>query len=259
MKNNKTKSTWDNIFKATIGLILITLTVFTILLSGNGKEAQAVGIRGTYISYDTPADLDLVDHVRAVGEQYDIPAEIILAIIEKESNYDANAVGDDGKSFGLMQVKKMCHEPRMHKLKCTDLFDPYQNVTVGVDYLAECLANNEGDMEKALVAYNMGQKGAERYYFSVGLYSSEYSRKVLEIAADITEGVKTEMFFYTDDPAADYDRYSEEQDKQLQKYPQCSICDTYITDDYLYEINDEFVCEECLKDNFRKNVEDYIE
>jgi hypothetical protein len=259
MKNQNNARRWDNIFKATIGLILITLTVFTILLSGNGKEAQAVGIKATYISYDTPADLDLVDHVRAVGEQYDIPAEIILAIIEKESNYDANAVGDDGKSKGLMQIQERWHQDRMYRLKCTDLLDPYQNITVGADYLAELIANNEGDIEKALIAYNMGQKGAERYYFSVGLYSSEYSRKVLEIAADITEGVKTEMFFYTDDPAADYDRYSEEQDKQLQKYPQCSICDNHIQDEFLYLINDEFVCEECLKDEFRKNVEDYIE
>lgn len=65
--------------------------------------------------------------------------------------------------------------------------------------------------------------------------------------------------FFTDDPVKDYDRYQEEQGKQLQKLPKCSCCKTHIQDEHLYEINDEVVCEECLNQNFRKNVEDYIE
>ena len=67
------------------------------------------------------------------------------------------------------------------------------------------------------------------------------------------------MYIRTDDPVKDYDRYAEEQDKQLQKMPVCTYCGHHIQDEYLYEINDELICEECIKDNFRKNVEDYIE
>lgn len=64
---------------------------------------------------------------------------------------------------------------------------------------------------------------------------------------------------YTDDPVADFDRYDAEQQAKLEKLPVCSYCDTHIQDDYLYEINDEVICEECLNQNFRKNVEDFIE
>ena len=57
-----------------------------------------------------------------------------------------------------------------------------------------------------------------------------------------------------------YDRWKQhdaEQEAQLDKLPKCSICDEPIQDDYYYEINDECICEECLNDNFRKDIEDY--
>lgn len=62
---------------------------------------------------------------------------------------------------------------------------------------------------------------------------------------------------FTDDPIADFERYDAEQQKQLDKLPKCSICDEPIQDDYYYEINAECICEDCLNDNFRKDIEDY--
>ena len=43
----------------------------------------------------------------------------------------------------------------MQKLRCTNLLDPYQNVTVAVDYLGELLVQY-GSIDKALTAYNRG-------------------------------------------------------------------------------------------------------
>lgn len=57
--------------------------------------------------------------------------------------------------------------------------------------------------------------------------------------------------FYDD---ADYARAEEER-----KLPVCTCCGEVIQDDYYYEIDDEILCEECLKDNYRKSVDDYIE
>lgn len=57
--------------------------------------------------------------------------------------------------------------------------------------------------------------------------------------------------FYDD---ADYARA--EAEKEL---PVCTCCGEPIQDDFYYEIDDEILCEECLKDNYRKSVEDYIE
>lgn len=67
------------------------------------------------------------------------------------------------------------------------------------------------------------------------------------------------MCIRTNDPAADYDRYDAEREASLERLPKCDYCDKYIQDDCFYEINEEVICEECINDNFRKSVDDYVE
>lgn len=62
--------------------------------------------------------------------------------------------------------------------------------------------------------------------------------------------MKDNLDFYRD--------YEEKQAKELEKFPVCSCCGEYITDEFYYNIEDEFFCEECLKDNFRKSTDDYL-
>lgn len=255
MKKEKTKFRWDNIFKASTGFIAIIAAIIAVIaVSSNKTEASAVTAKVTL--YDVPIDIDLLDHIQGLCADYEIPVEIVLAVIEKESSYNEKAVSAVGAK-GLMQIIPEYHQDRMKRLKCSDLFDPMQNVTVGMDFLAELLEKNNGNIHKALTAYNYGQNGANKLFFSKGKESSNYSRKVLEIAENIKEGM-TEMF-YTDDPVKDYDRYAEEQNTKLEKLPRCSECDKHIQDEHCYEINDELICQECLDDNHRKSVEDYVE
>lgn len=54
-------------------------------------------------------------------------------------------------------------------------------------------------------------------------------------------------------------RHDAEQQAKLDKLPKCDYCGEPITDEHLYDINGDIICEECLKDNFRKQVEDYVE
>lgn len=65
--------------------------------------------------------------------------------------------------------------------------------------------------------------------------------------------------FYSDDPAADFLRHDAEQAAILDKLPRCSECDEPIQSEVCYEINGELVCEECLENNHKKWVEDYVE
>ena len=58
-------------------------------------------------------------------------------------------------------------------------------------------------------------------------------------------------------PAADYDRYDAILDEAKSRLPRCSVCGEPVTDDHLFVINDEIICEECLVENYRKNTEDY--
>lgn len=105
--------------------------------------------------YDVPLNEELQIHIIAEAESKGIDPAIIFAMAFKESGYDTDAIGDNGNSYGLLQVQPRWHYERMQKLGCTDLLDPYQNVTVAVDYLCELL-NRYGSIDKALTAYNRG-------------------------------------------------------------------------------------------------------
>ena len=54
-------------------------------------------------------------------------------------------------------------------------------------------------------------------------------------------------------------RHDAEQEAKLERLPICTYCGEAITGDYAYEIGDDLICEECLKDNHRKTVEYLID
>ena len=86
--------------------------------------------------------------------------------------------------IGLMQIQPRWHSERMEQLGCTDLYDPYQNVTVGISILAEKLAKYDSAGE-ALTAYNAGDYGAYTHYFGKGIYANAYAEKILAYAEEL--------------------------------------------------------------------------
>ena len=127
---------------------------------------------------EVPLDAELQEFIFGVAEDYDLEGELVLSVIGHESNYQHCALGDDGESYGLMQVKKKYHEDRMERLKVTDLYDPYENVIVGVDYLAELI--QKGGIEWGLMAYNGGIAYANEKT-ELGIIT-EYAESVLMLA-----------------------------------------------------------------------------
>ena len=149
------------------------------------KQITYVPVRETETKHwDVPLSDELQAHIVALCEENDIEPELVIAVIQRESNFHADTIGDNGRSYGLMQVQFWCHEQRMQRLSCTDLLDPFQNVTVGVDILREKL-NKYDTVEEALTAYNAGDTGAYKYYFSKGIYANDYALKVMEIAENL--------------------------------------------------------------------------
>lgn len=217
-------------------------------------DLQPIVATQTMMLFDCPLDYDLQKHIVDTCSEYGIVPEVVFAMIDQESDFNAAAVGDSGNSLGLLQIQQRYHSERMQKLGCTDLLDPAQNVQVGVDYLAE-LYSKYGDMEMALVAYNAGPSGAKTNFFDRGQYWSVYSQEVLEQADEYLRGMVEVR--YTDNPVADFERYDRKQQSKLAMLPVCSECGEPIQDEYFYLINDENICEQCMKDNYRKCTEDF--
>lgn len=146
-------------------------------------ETEVTEAAHTYFNCELLEDLQ--DYIFDLCEEKQIDPAIIIAMCFHESCYNASAIGDGGYSHGLMQVQPRFHQERMARLGCTNMLDPYQNVTVGIDFLDYLIDRYNGNVEMALVAYNMGMGGAYSNCFSKGVYYSSYSRKVLATAEDL--------------------------------------------------------------------------
>lgn len=136
----------------------------------------------TVTVYDVPLDMELQLFIVRLCEEHHIDASVVMAMIDRESKFDADVIGDNGDALGLMQVQPKWHRERMDKLGVTDLMDPYQNVTVAVDYLAEMLGRGRG-LEWALAAYNAGATGANKGY------GATYANAVLTNSEILKEGM----------------------------------------------------------------------
>lgn len=96
--------------------------------------------------------------VKKYSEKFDVPQNLVYAVIRVESNFDSDALSSSG-AVGLMQIM-----PIAYKDYCLDtgedydvslLSDPETNIRVGV-YLLSRLYHTYGNWDTALAAYNAG-------------------------------------------------------------------------------------------------------
>lgn len=132
--------------------------------------------------WDVPLDAELQTYIDAICVNSPIEPELILAMCEVESQYNPDAVGDNGRSLGLLQINPGWHMERMVRLQCPDLMNPYNNITVALDILEELYEDYDGNIEKVLMAYNGGHAYAESR-----TEPSEYALSVIKRANELKE------------------------------------------------------------------------
>lgn len=117
------------------------------------------------------------------AERYEIPVELILAVIETESTYRPNA--KNGSCRGLMQINTVNLDWLESEFgRELDLYDIEDNVYAGSYILAGYC--HKYDIHTALMAYNGGQ-GYMRKMVRKGYTSSKYSRKVVGIMEEMQD------------------------------------------------------------------------
>lgn len=126
-------------------------------------------------------------------KEYGVDYYTVVALIERESGYHWDKLGDNGNSKGYMQIYEKWHTERMEAEGVTDLFNPYQNIRVGLNCLREIqdkyLASSGENC--VLMVYNMGESGAKKLW-AENIYSSEYSRAVIARAQELRQELTQE-------------------------------------------------------------------
>ena len=166
-----TENTGNMVCAATGTIITEPETMVMETIPETTAEAITTALETTPITiprYNVNLSTEVQECIITECEKYNIPPEIVIAMIERESRFNSNAIGDNGNSFGLMQIQPRWHSGRMAKLGCTDLLNPIENVKVGIDYLGE-LYNRYGDIGKALTAYNTGSYTGTITYYTIAV------------------------------------------------------------------------------------------
>lgn len=102
---------------------------------------------------------DLNEVVKAASDKHLIDADLIHAVIRAESGFNPNARSPKGAQ-GLMQLMP----GTASQLGVTNAYEPSANVDAGTQYLRQLLLQYNGDLIKALAAYNAGTGRVQQYH-----------------------------------------------------------------------------------------------
>lgn len=166
----------------------------------SAKSAEYIGADG-FCYYEIPEEYqraggnlpeEIQIYTYCLCKQEGVSYALILAMIEQESGYKYDCIGDDGESVGYMQIMQRWHEDRMKKLEVTDLFNPYQNIHLGIDIMKE-LIGRYGTIQDALAVYNYGATGAKEHLWSKEIYVYDYNESIIsrmkEIERELSNGI----------------------------------------------------------------------
>jgi putative murein lytic transglycosylase yjbJ len=141
-----------------------------------------------FIPLDVPLDVDVQEYIYYLSNSYNIDYSLIMAVIDTESGFNADIVSSTN-DFGLMQINKCNHKWIQETLGITNFLDAKQNASAGIYVLRRLFEVNGNDTVKVLMAYNMGQTGAERCW-KQGIHSTSYTEKIIKKQLEFQNQIK---------------------------------------------------------------------
>lgn len=142
------------------------------------EEVEELKDEDGFVYYDIPLELDVQRHIFDECKLYEVPYELAMAVIYVETGgtYKTDLRSKTNDS-GLFQINDV-HKQWLKESGITDLYNPYQNSSAGIWILKDALSKGD-NIHTSLMVYNMGHGGARKLW-KKGIYSSKYSRKVVE-------------------------------------------------------------------------------
>lgn len=141
-----------------------------------------------FIPLDVNMDRDLQEYVFELSAAYNIDWTLVMAIISHESEFVSTAISATN-DYGLMQINVCNHEMLQDRLGITDFLDEEQNIRAGLYVLSYLFKKYDGNTHEVLMAYNMGESGAERLWNS-GVHSTSYSRTITTIQEEFQQQIE---------------------------------------------------------------------
>jgi len=162
--------------KVTGGAILLAVLIMALPV-----QAQANSLSMIPTEEETGIPVEIYQDAEIIGNEFNICPELLLAIAERESRFQAGA--KNGSCKGLMQLNTACHKARFEEMgwSSQEWTNAYKNMWVAADYLADLFEKYE-DVGVVLGVYH-GESDAVRRGQSGRL--SSYVNKILERSEEL--------------------------------------------------------------------------
>jgi soluble lytic murein transglycosylase-like protein len=137
---------------------------YRVYIRGNGAAQKPGSGPAPGVVPVPPSDHDIArftrydEWIRGAATLYQIPEELVRAVIRCESDYDPRAVSISG-ARGLMQLMP----DTALLMQVHDIDDPRENIFGGVRLLRVLANEFNGDLELTVAAYNAGDSSVIRY------------------------------------------------------------------------------------------------
>jgi soluble lytic murein transglycosylase-like protein len=140
------------------------------------SDGRSVGDKRKLAAH--PAKGAIADLVRDLAPQYRLNPDLVLAVVEAESNFNPQALSPKNAQ-GLMQLIPATAQ----RFGVKNVWDPEQNLRGGMAYLRWLLDHFSGDIKLALAGYNAGEQAVRRHggippYGETRNYVSRISRRL---------------------------------------------------------------------------------
>ncbi|MCC5794018.1 MAG: transglycosylase SLT domain-containing protein [Chromatiales bacterium] len=96
--------------------------------------------------------------IETASQQFGVDPALVRAVMHAESGFQPDALSHAGAQ-GLMQLMP----DTARRFSVENAFDPLDNITGGVAYLAWLLREFEGDLTRVIAAYNAGENAVRRH------------------------------------------------------------------------------------------------
>ncbi|MCK4836871.1 MAG: lytic transglycosylase domain-containing protein [Candidatus Aminicenantes bacterium] len=126
-------------------------------IEGQSKELKMLDFlkyRDTVVRKKYPVFSKIVDVVYNKSKEYGFSPNLILSLIQIESNFKPQAVSSRG-AYGLMQVNYMVWKDELD-INSTQIFDIEYNIDLGLRILKRYHKEAGGDLLRTLHLYNNG-------------------------------------------------------------------------------------------------------
>lgn len=143
---------------------------------GNTPRVEATPRNAATQETAAPPDSAYFEAIQAAAGKYGVDPKLVSAVAEVESGFQQGAVSATG-AVGVMQLM-----PETAESLGVNPYDATQNINGGAQYLKQMLDTFDGDLRKAVAAYNAGPE-AVKEYGGVPPYSEtqQYVSSVLDL------------------------------------------------------------------------------